>query len=321
MPKVKFVVGCLLLISVTGHTQVDTLVKKLDSLRVKKDSAGVQNNNIDKEAYDKNTQFTFSSYFILLGSDLKQEITAPFHFKKRDWLRVGEIGLTMAALSFVDEPVQRFGLKLRDSSSTVRSVSGHITKFGGNYETYTLAALGAYSFLFKNKKLQTTTLLATQAYITGGIMERVLKFVFGRQRPYYYNPNAVEAEPTFHGPFFQGGRDINGAKLSNSFPSGHTTVAFAAATVFAMEYKDKPLIPILSYTAATLIGLSRITENKHWTTDVFMGAVLGYYTGKQVVNNYHRYAKLKSPRQKKNTVTFNLDYFQGRLLPGLVYKF
>ena len=321
MRRVKFIAVLMLLISGAAHGQADTLVKKLDSLRVKKDSTGVQNNNIDKEAYNKNTQFTFSSYFILLGSDLKQEVTTPFHFKKRDWLRVGEIGLTMAALSFADEPVQRFGLKLRDSSEAVRNVSRYITNFGGNYETFTLVGLGAYSFLFKNKKLQTTTLLATQAYLTGGIMERVFKFLFGRQRPYYYNPNAVEAEPTFHGPFFQGGRDINGNKLSNSFPSGHATVAFAAATVFAMEYKDKPFIKILSYSVATLIGLSRITENKHWITDVFMGAMLGYYTGKQVVNNYHRYAKLKAPRQKKNSVSFYLQYFQGRTLPGLVYRF
>ena len=222
---------------------------------------------------------------------------------------------------FADEPVQRLGLKLRDSSRAVRNVSRHITNLGGTYETITLATLGTYGYLFKNKKLQTTTLLATQAYLTGDVMERFLKFLFGRQRPYYYNADAVEAEPTFHGPFFQGGRDINGNKLNVSFPSGHATVAFAAATVFAMEYKGKPFIPILSYSVATLIALSRITENKHWITDVFMGAVLGYYTGKQVVNNYHRYAKLKSPRQKKNSISFGIDYLQGRALPGLVYRF
>jgi len=317
----KFVTLLLFFISLAGHAQVDTLVKKLDSLRVEKDSAGIQHNDISKDAYTSHTGFTFSSYFILLGSDLKQEITAPFHFKKRDWIKVGKIGLAMGILSFVDEPVQRFALKLRDGSTAVRSVSRYITNFGGNYEVYTLAALGAYGFIFKNKKLQTTTLLATQAYLTGTTMERLLKVIFGRQRPYYYNPDKVEAEPTFHGPFFQGGRDVNGKKLSNSFPSAHTTVAFAAATVFAMEYKDKPFIPILSYSVATLIGLSRITENKHWTTDVFMGAVLGYYTGRQVVNNYHRYAQLKSPLKKKASLTFCPEYFQGRILPGLVYRF
>jgi membrane-associated phospholipid phosphatase len=67
--------------------------------------------------------------------------------------------------------------------------------------------------------------------------------------------------------------------------------------------------------------LSRITENKHWITDVFAGAALGFFTGKLVVNNYHRYAKLKAPNQKKNSISFNLEYHYGRLIPGLTYRF
>jgi hypothetical protein len=88
-----------------------------------------------------------------------------------------------------------------------------------------------------------------------------------------------------------------------------------------MEYKDHPLIPIIAYSAATLIGLSRMVENRHWFSDVVAGAFLGYFTGKQVVNNYHRYAKLKEPLQKKNGVVFNLDYELGHLMPGLLYTF
>jgi membrane-associated phospholipid phosphatase len=320
MPKLKFFGVLLLLISITGHAQVDTLIKKLDSLRIKKDSTGVQENNINEKAYNEKTRFTFSSYFILLGSDLKQEITAPFHFRKKDWLTAGKIILTTGALFFADEPVQRVALKLRDSSQVLRNISKYVTNFGGLYEGYTLAALGAYGLLFKNEKIRTTTLLATQAYITGGAMESLLKFITGRQRPSYYNITASEAEPIFHGPFSKTGKDANGKRVNSSFPSGHTTVAFAAATVFASEYKDKPFVCILSYTAATLIGLSRVTENKHWISDVFAGAVLGYFTGKQVVNNYHRYAKIKSTNQKKNRVSFNLEYFQDRLLTGIVYR-
>ena len=87
-----------------------------------------------------------------------------------------------------------------------------------------------------------------------------------------------------------------------------------------MEYKEKlPWVPWLAYSAAGLIGLSRITENKHWITDVVAGAGLGYLTGKLVVNNYHRYAKLKSPRMQKNNVSFSMGYRYGQLTPGLVY--
>jgi len=298
----------------------DTLIKKLDSLSRKADSAGGQANNINTKAYNETTRITFSTYFILLGSDLKQEFTAPFHFSLKDWRTVGAVALVGGTLFLIDEPTQRYALRVRDSSATVRNVSKYVTRFGGPYEAYILAGLGAYGFIFNNEKIKTTTLLATQAYITGAAMESFLKLLSGRQRPYYYNPREIEAEPKFNGPL-SSGKDIYGHKINSSFPSGHTTVAFAVATVFAMEYKDRPLIPLISYSAATLIGLSRITENKHWITDVFFGGVLGYFTGRLVVNNYHRYAKLKAPNQKKNSISFNLQYQYGRLMPGLTYRF
>src|SRR6476660_2715110 len=294
--------------------QPDTLVHKLDSLNKKTDTTGGQKNVINPKAYTANTGMTFSTYFILLGSDLKQQITAPFQRTVREWLRIGAFAGATAVLSSIDEPVQRFAIKLHDSSETVSSVSSYVTRFGGRYELYTLAALGTYGFVFQNKKMQTTTLLATQAYLTSGAMESILKFIAGRQRPSYYNPNNPEPEPEFHGPFSKAGTDINGNKINGSFPSGHTTVVFAAATVYAMEYKNTPWVPIVSYGAASLVGLSRIIENKHWTTDVVVGSTLGYLCGRQVVNNYHRYAKVKSQSKNKGTVTFNVGYMNGQFV-------
>lgn len=299
----------------------DTLIRKLDSLGNKTDSAGGQKNNINRAAYNENTKINVPVYFILLGSNLKQEFTKPFHMTRKNWGTFGKFALLTGALSFADEPIQRFALDLRTHNVGLRNISSFVTNFGGTYETYTLAALGAYGFIFKSQKIKTTTLLASQAYITGGAVETVIKFVTGRQRPYAFDPSAVEAEPTFHGPFYKTIRDENGKKLNSSFPSGHTTVAFAAATVFAMEYKDRPWVPILSYSAATLIGLSRVTENKHWATDVLVGAALGYLTGRQVVNNYHRYARLKAPTQSKNTVSFGMEYEHGVLMPEMVFHF
>ena len=320
MKKKLIIAAFTILPLITFCQKPDTLIKKLDSLSRKADSAGGQANNINTKAYNETTRITFSSYFILLGSDLKQEFTAPFHFSLKDWRTVGAVALVGGTLFLIDEPTQRYALRVRDSSATIRNVSKYVTRFGGPYEAYILAGLGAYGFIFNNEKIKTTTLLATQAYITGAAMESFLKLLSGRQRPYYYNPREIEAEPKFNGPL-SSGKDIYGHKINSSFPSGHTTVAFAVATVFAMEYKDRPLIPLISYSAATLIGLSRITENKHWITDVFFGGVLGYFTGRLVVNNYHRYAKLKAPNQKKNSVSFNLQYQYGRLMPGLTYRF
>jgi membrane-associated phospholipid phosphatase len=310
----------LLCTSLAGFSQADTLIKKLDSLSKKSDSAGGQINNTTPKAYNDATRFTFSSFFVLQASNLKQAFTKPFHMTGQDWKTFGKFALITGAVAFADESIQNYALDLRDHNKGLRDISRQITNFGGPYEGYTLGALGAYGFIFNNKKMQTTTLLALQSYITGAAVESVLKFVTGRQRPNAIDAHSVIAEPTFHGPF-KVSRDAGGNKLSNSFPSGHTTVAFAAATVYALEYKDKPWVPVLCYTSASLIGLSRITENKHWATDVLVGAALGYLTGKQVVNNYHRYAKLKAPKQLKNSVSFSMDYNYGHLSPGLVYRF
>jgi membrane-associated phospholipid phosphatase len=310
---------CGLIAVISVAQQPDTLIRKLDSLSKKADSAGGQINNVRQEAYNENTKISFKTYFILLGSDFKQQITAPLHITKKDWLNVGKFAVLTAAVGLADESIQKFGLNQRTTSRTVKTVSNYVTNLGAQYEGLVLVGLAGYGFVFKNQKIKTTTLLATQAYITSTAMHYIVKGLTGRQRPSYVNPEQKEVEPTFRGPLRKPYTDQSGRKISSSFPSGHTTLAFSAATVYAMEYKDKPLVGIISYSAASLVGLSRITENKHWATDVLAGAALGYLCGRQVVNNYHRYAKLKSSKNKKDQVSFNLQYNYGKLMPGIIY--
>lgn len=301
--------------------QPDTLIKKLDSLHSIADSSGKQINIIKQGAYNENSKITFPTYFILLTSDFKQQIAKPFHMTAKDWRNVGVFALVAGSLSFADEPLQRSALDMRNKNPGLRKISRFVTNTGGPYEAITLGLLGSYGWVFKNEKMKTTSLLASQAYITSAVMQLLIKTVTGRQRPFHYNPNQVEAEPKFQGPFHKAFTDINGKRIGSSFPSGHATSAFSAATVYAMEYRDRPWVQILAYGSATLIGLSRITENKHWTTDVLTGAALGYLTGRQVVNNYHRYATIKNAKSKKGSVTFLLNYNYGVMIPGIVYTF
>ena len=320
--RLLFFTMILGLIPRIGFPQNDTLLDKLDGLPAKNDTHAGVKTGIDSSLYNQTTKINFHTYFILLGQDLKQQFTSPFHTKGEDWARVIAFGIGAGAMTLADKPIDHYATNLRNNNSAVASISKSITAFGG-YEFFVLGAYTSYTLLSKNQKIKNTALLATQAYITTGAIEASLKFITGRQRPNYIDPKTNVNKPTFHGPFYQFKKDENGAKHPknsyNAFPSGHATVAFAAATVFAKEYKDKRAIPIIAYSAATLVSLSRITENKHWFTDVFVGAMLGYLSGKQVVNNYHKYAKLKAEQKKK--VSFNLQYFYGKLLPGLVYKF
>lgn len=68
---------------------------------------------------------------------------------------------------------------------------------------------------------------------------------------------------------------------ANSFPSGHTANAFFGAAVLAEEYKDQSIIyPIAGYTVATATGVFRILNNRHWASDVLVGAGIGILSAK-----------------------------------------
>jgi hypothetical protein len=61
-----------------------------------------------------------------------------------------------------------------------------------------------------------------------------------------------------------------------SFPSGHTTSAFVAASIIHQEYKHKsPWISVAAYSVASSVGVLRMLNNAHWKSDVLAGAGFG----------------------------------------------
>lgn len=64
--------------------------------------------------------------------------------------------------------------------------------------------------------------------------------------------------------------------FDHSFPSGHTATAFFGARMLDQSYGNQyPLISIGGYALATATGAMRVANNKHWATDVAMGAAIG----------------------------------------------
>ena len=65
-----------------------------------------------------------------------------------------------------------------------------------------------------------------------------------------------------------------------SFPSGHATATFATAMVLQDHYGWKVGVPV--FGAATYTAISRIIDNKHWASDVTMGAFVGIASARTV---------------------------------------
>ncbi|ASZ12688.1 phosphatase PAP2 family protein [Chitinophaga pendula] len=75
----------------------------------------------------------------------------------------------------------------------------------------------------------------------------------------------------------------------NSFPSGHTAQAFAAATFLSEEYKHRfPWMPYAAYGIAGSVGLLRMANNRHYISDVLVGAGMGILSMKMAYWT-HRY--------------------------------
>ncbi len=105
---------------------------------------------------------------------------------------------------------------------------------------------------------------AAKSLLLSAVTVQILKTVIGKKRP----PGPIEYSPFI---------------LDNSYysmPSGHTASAFALATVIADYY---PEYKNMGYTLAALVGISRLYEDKHWVTDVIIGAGIGYLSGKAVL--------------------------------------
>lgn len=144
-------------------------------------------------------------------------------------------------------------------------------------------AMAAAGWLSGNELLGDVGLHGTEAVLLADLLTRAIKGVAGRARP------AVVAadEPGD----FDLGRGI-GNQNYQSFPSGHTSAAFAAAALVTAEVEErwpewKPWVGAAMFGGATLVGLSRMYDNRHWASDVVMGAAIGSFAGWKIVRYTH----------------------------------
>lgn len=206
---------------------------------------------------------------------MKEELTiwtSPARIRKKNILFIAGLSLTTAFIIKNDEYIIREIKDFTAAHSWIKNSGSMITFLGSApYDLVMIGGIYLGGLLFKDNRAKETAALSLKALLHSILVSQVFKLLLRRQRPDYNN--GVDQ-------WFNSGI----GKAFRSFPSGHTAQVWSLATVVSGMYKDKPAIPVICYSLAVLAGLSRITENEHWASDVLVGAVIGYSIGRFIIN-------------------------------------
>ena len=158
----------------------------------------------------------------------------------------------------------------RNQNSAMNSVTDVGENYcNGLYSVLLSAGLFTTGLLTENKKIENTGRILFEALLVSGAAVQIIKIVSGRSRPFLDD-----------GPFmFDLFKTDN---PHNSFPSGHTVVAFATSSVLAASIKNT-YASIALYSLAGLTAYQRIYSNNHWFSDTVLAAIIGTVIGNTLV--------------------------------------
>jgi membrane-associated phospholipid phosphatase len=204
-------------------------------------------------------------------------VSAPARWDAGDWRRAAGAGATIGVLFVADESIDSFARRQR--SHFTDRVSGATTWIGGGTGFRVPLVLLVGGIAFSNPAVRDMGRDGLEACLFSGVFAKAVKNVAGRARPF-----ETDGETTFHV-----------VSSHDSFPSGHSTQAFAIASVIAMRAPGW-VIPSLAYAAATVVAFDRINDRVHFASDVAAGAVIGTVTGRFLVARHRRQEAGKKPR-------------------------
>jgi membrane-associated phospholipid phosphatase len=203
----------------------------------------------------------------LFADDTVYVFTAPTRWDGGDWLAAAGAGGFAIGTTAFDRSI-------RDSAQGHRSAGRDrfcrvFEHMGADYSYIVLAGFEGYHLLADDRRSQAVFVDGLAAsLIASGFIAPALKYSVGRVRP------SDTADPYRFRPFTS----------HNSFPSGHTTQAFAVATVIASHYPAW-WVQVLAFGSAGLVGYCRIEQNSHFTSDVVAGALIGWSVARSVAKH------------------------------------
>jgi len=204
-----------------------------------------------------------------LASDIKRYFTAPLHWNRSDWAWFGGALVAVGATHHYDSQVRTHFLKTLTSAPTTSSkdVQDAIPAAA------VFVATWGYANLIDDRNGRAEAWAMLEAVGLASVSGYALKYAVGREGPdRTSDPNQWR----------KGG--------GNSFPSVHSSAAFAVGTVLAESGSDdyRWMRRVLGYGLGAATGYERLKHNAHWLSDTVAGAALGVASAHFAMNRRDR---------------------------------
>jgi hypothetical protein len=283
-----------LLLSVRANAQQDTTNHRLDSITVAAlqdtakasatDSSMLHLNTSLLPAQRPDTQVLYrvnGTYFGSMWTDLKYTVSRPAHWHKKDFINLGIVVGGAATLAGFDYEIKQF--IVRNRTRGLINVTDQIAPFGNQYSPYLLGGMYVVAVIKHDRNLESASLMGAKSLLISTFLYTLTKAVVRRGRPTYYDDPFLFKQP------------LDVEKTHSSFPSGHMLTVTTVATAFAQQYgKDHPWVPWASYGVALLTGSARMVELRHWSSDVWIGASMGYFITKSIYAHHRQLERKKA---------------------------
>lgn len=241
----------------------------------------------------KNTDTLYNPIFLRTGAQIDYGLNdASELFLKiseadnNDLLYTGLFIGGLAASFTLDDEIRN--INLHNQNASTKTITDLGEKYGnGLYAGALSIGLFITGLLIDNEKMTTTGRILFEALLVAGTTAQIIKIVSGRSRP--FNNEGSEA--------------FNFFKFDNphnSFPSGHTVVAFATSSVLASSIKNI-YASIGLYAIAGLTSYQRIYSDNHWLSDTILAAGLGTVVGNLLVMINDE----RNDKTQNNQINFN----------------
>lgn len=218
------------------------------------------------------------------GGDVWAIWTSPFDGSGEDWLLAAGLIAGSHVIMPLDDDIDRWAV--RDSASQLFKALKPFRRGGLLFQGHTLVPFAGATliggYVFKNQDVRDGLFGCAASWISNNMLRHQVLYRFVRRERPNPHKDSTNYRPSAEGDQYDWGLSAGDTSWGhNSWPGGHVANITACASFFNHRFEMGYVEPVLWALAAS-VGVGRLADRAHWTSDQIIGAIFGYAIGREV---------------------------------------